>query len=199
MRKLALAAAGLLCALAPVAASAADLYDGRGPSDRRAYVYEDPRYADIYREPRRAETPPPPPGYRPVPPPPSPYAYRVEPPRYVDPPRYSEAPRYAPPPRYVEPHRHAEPEARYARPEHCTDKEEIRSRLIEGGWRDFHDPQVRGPAAFIKARRANGDLYELRVDRCTGEVTFAQFLERGREYGPYAYDDLPPPRWRRSY
>lgn len=189
MKKLALAAS-LLCALAADGARAADLDDGVGPADRRAYVYEDPRYADIYREPRRAEPPPPPPPYtyRPAPPPaPAPYAYRAEPPRYVDPPRYGE------------PSRYAGPAPRYGRPEHCAAKDEIRQRLIDGGWRDFHDPEVRGPMALIKARRASGDLYELRVDRCTGEVVSTQFIERGRAVGPYAFDDLPPPRWRRPY
>lgn len=189
MKKLALAAS-LSCALAAGEVRAADLHDGADPSDRRAYVYEDPRYADIYREPRRAEPPPPPYAYRPVPSPvapPPPYVHRAEPPRYTDPPRYSEPPRYG------------EVDPRYRRPEHCAAKDDIRQRLIDGGWRDFHDPQVRGPMALIKARRASGDLYELRVDRCTGEVVFAQFLERGRVIGPYAFDDLPPPRWRRPY
>src|SRR5262245_32152763 len=97
MRKLALAA-GLLCVLAPAGAWAADLDgDDVGPPERRSYSYEDPRYSDMYGEPRRL--PPPDYGYRPAPvPPPGPYAYRHEP-------RFAE-----PPPRYVEPPRYAGPE-----------------------------------------------------------------------------------------
>lgn len=187
-------AAGLVCVLASTGAWAADLDDDGGSADRRSYVYEDPRYADIYREPRRLEPPPPDYRYRPLPPPaPAPYAYRPEPPRYSEPPpRYVEPPRYVPPPRYAESDR-----SPYGRPEDCARKDDIRQRLIDGGWRDFHDPRVHGPVADIKARRANGDLYDLRVNRCSGEVEHARKLESGRRpIGPYAYDDLRP-GWRR--
>jgi hypothetical protein len=186
MKKLAFAA--VLCALVPAGAQAADLGDYSGPGDPRGYAYEDPRYSDRYDEPRIAPPPPLPYGYR-APPPPvaGPYAYRPEP-RYVEPPRYAE------PPRYTEP-----APGRYDRSSGCAGKEAIRERLISAGWRDFHDPVVDGPFAYIKARRPYGDLFELRVSRCSGEVVNAQLVGPGRTYGPYAYEDDHRPRGRRPF
>lgn len=79
-------------------------------------------------------------------------------------PRYSEAPR---------------------RPA-CVSRAEVEHRLVVEGWRDFSDPERRGELGIFKARRPNGRLYELSVDRCSGEIVDAHPLDRG-VYGPYAY------------
>jgi len=40
-------------------------------------------------------------------------------------------------------------------------------------------------------------LFELTIERCSGEIVDARPLEP-RRYGPYAYD-YPPRRWERAY
>ena len=170
---LALAASTLL--LSP-AALAADIYDGYGP--RTSSPYDDPRYGDVYSHPA----------------PPQRYAE----PRYVDPPRYVE-------PRYEERHGYQDeplpaPRNRYGylepmRPRHeyrpepqqstCLPHGEIRRSLINEGWRDFRDLELRGEVAVVQARRPNGQLYALKVDRCSGEIVHARPLDDGRV--PYAY------------
>jgi hypothetical protein len=172
MRKLAVAA--IVCALAPAGAQAADLGGYYGGDEPRGYSYEEPRYPDRYDEPRFTPPPPPTYGYRAPPPVAGPYAYR-------------------PAPGYVEPDTW-----RYDR-SGCAGKDAIRDRLVSAGWRDFHDPVVEGPFANLKARRANGDVYMLRVSRCSGEVVHTQFIRPGRTFGPYAYGEDYRPRWRRPF
>jgi hypothetical protein len=175
-----LLSAGILAAFAIAGAAparAADL-DYRGPADRWSSAYEDPRYADIYGPPPHHYGGPLA-GYdRPAPPPiPPGYVYRD---RGYDPyaPRYTELPR--PPLPYRE---------------GCLPKAEIKHRLLADGWRDFHDLERVGDIAEVNARRPNGDLYFLRIDRCTGDIVSSRLLERG--YGPYAHDGAS--RWGRPY
>ena len=160
---------GAIALLAPVAASAADL-DG----DRRAEEpYDDPRYADMYADP-----PPPP--------------HRYGEPRYADPrdtyppstrdqgylapmqppPRYSQAPSYE---------------------RECLPRREIHARLRAEGWRDFHDIDIRGQTAYVKAQRPSGEVYDLEVDRCTGGIVTAKRLG-GYPERPYAWRE--PQRYR---
>lgn len=178
--KPALLSAGVLAAALSVGASqgrAADLDYGPLPSDRYSSAYEDPRYRDIYGSgpttyDQRYYQPAPPPG--PVPP------------GYV----YGNGPGY-PPPRYAE----AYPDDRRA--DGCLPRSEIRRRLVNEGWRDFHDLEFRDESAVVRARRPSGDLYRLKVDRCTGDIIKAALIERSN-YGPYAYDQGPR-RYERPY
>lgn len=125
------------------------------------------------------------------------YSSAYEDPRYAD--IYGRAPAPVPPGYVYRDHRYAEPlPPRFAyedapRPG-CIPREEIKRRLVGEGWRDFYDLELRGDQAKVKARRPSGDLYVLRVDRCTGEIANARLLERG-SHGPYAYDD----RYTRRY
>jgi hypothetical protein len=168
-----LAAAGTT---GPVA-KAADLDEGP-PPDRYGSVYDDPRYADIYRQPER------PPAYA-VPPPP--YAGPVPRERvYRD---NEEAPPYARP-RYS--YRDAPPGYGAA----CVPREVVRERLTRHGWHDFHDGALQGNVAVVRARRPSGRLFELTIERCSGEIVSAYPLE-SRVYGPYAYGARP--WWQRSY
>lgn len=122
-----------------------------------------------------------------------------------DDPRYSDiykdpAPRYATPyqPReYLPPYapRFREP-ARY--PDYsyygngCVPRYEVKERLLRQGWHAFTDLELRGEVAFVRARRANGRLYELQVDRCSGSVIEA----RAAGYpGAYAWGPRNGYRW----
>lgn len=181
MTKLTLTAGVLAAALAAGAgAQAADLDYGRVPTDRYSSAYEDPRYRDLYApapEPYAYEY-----RYKTVPPPapvPPAYVYRDHPAPYRDhrDQRYSQ---------YDEPVQNG-----------CVPRDEIKRRMISEGWRDFHDLELRQNVAKIRARRPSGDLYDLKVDRCTGEIIHSQILKRG-SYGPYASDDSPR-RWERYY
>jgi hypothetical protein len=69
----------------------------------------------------------------------------------------------------------------------CVRSEQVREQLTEMGWRDFHAGQpVNGQVVTLRARRPNGRLFELTLDRCSGHIVQAQALEP-RPLGPYAY------------
>jgi hypothetical protein len=69
----------------------------------------------------------------------------------------------------------------------CASHHEIRRDLTEQGWSEFTDIELRGTTALIEARRPNGNLYQLKIDRCTGEIQNAQRL--GDQRRPYAWRD----------
>lgn len=170
MKRLLLSAGLLAAAFAAGAgpASAADLDYGRYPTDRYSSAYEDPRYRDLYAPEPRPYAPP----YaeyrytHPVPPVPPGYVYRD-----VDRYAYRDGPA---------------DDWRYNR-NGCLPREEIKGRLVGEGWRDFHDLDLRGDVARVNARRPNGDLYALKIDRCSGEIVSSRFIARGGRV-PYAYD-----------
>ena len=150
-------------------AFAADIGDRYEP--RAAQPYDDPRYGDVYRHP-------PPPRYA---------EPRYEEPRYQSPPRESWEPReprnrhgYLAPmnPPYASYH-----DDRYD--PRCVPRAEIKRGLVNDGWRDFHELEFQGHLALINARRPNGQLYALKIDRCSGEIVRARPLEER----PYAYRD----------
>lgn len=180
-------AAGLLAAAAASGAQAADLYDGP-PPDRYGSAYDDPRYADIYKYPK-------------------PPAYAVPAPRpylgpYAGPPIprervYREDEDYYDRGRYDGPRRHSYLDPRRAYAGHCLPREAIKEQLLRHGWHDFHDGDVRGDIATVRARRPSGRLFALAIDRCTGEIVNADPLEP-RRFGPYAYGPEPR-RWNRAY
>ena len=174
--------AGLLAAALTTSATsalAADLEYGRTPNERFSSAYEDPRYRELYgpesHSSRETHT------YR------EQHTYRTDPhpptpPGYVY--RDSDAYRPYPIPRPVpRPYGYAEPGERHAG--HCLPRGEIRRRLVDDGWREFQDLEVHPDVARVQARRPSGDLYQLKVDRCTGEVIKARLIARGG-YGPYA-------------
>jgi hypothetical protein len=175
-----LAAAFLVSAMP---AAAADLdYRYVPPPDRHGSAYEDPRYRDIYGpEPSR------------------PYAYAP----HAAEPRYEERAPLPPPgpvpPGYVYGERQSERYGaeRYAsrfprdEPRHvdgCLRPGEIKRRLHEDGWSEFRDVDANGRVARIRARRANGDLFALRLDRCTGDILKTVLIGRDGA-GPYASRD----------
>ena len=162
-------------------ATAADLDSGYPVGS----AYDDPRYSDIYRHPA-----PPPPRYAAPYPPPT--VYRQD--------------NYATPP-YVPPHQQHgyrqdgyrqdgyrqdgyRQEGRYAGD--CLPRDTVRARLEQRGWYDFHDPQVTGNVVHIRARRDNGRLYDVTLDRCSGQVMGAEAIRERSAQAPLAPVPLPP-------
>lgn len=130
-----------------------------------ASPYDDPRYGDVYRHP---------------PPPPRPYVDRYGAP-------HAPAP---PPPPYA--YRDAPPRGE---PYGCVPREVARAALERQGWMDFHNLQLAGQYVHLRARRPNGAVFELTLDRCSGQVLDRRFVsaappayawrERGRDYRGY--------------
>jgi hypothetical protein len=114
----------------------------------RTSADEDPRYADIYGYPEPA---------RPLGPPRREYLAPM-PPAYFDGPRYDG-------------HR------RHSGTTACASHHDIRRDLTEQGWSQFQDVELRGTTALIEARRPNGHFYQLKIDRCSGEILNAERLE----------------------
>lgn len=168
--KLVVAAVAALGLAGAMPATAADL-DDRYPTGA---AYDDPRYSDIYRHP--------------VPPPAPPRHYAAP---YQPLPGYRDERYAAPPPPYVEPG----PRYQYQRDGRqgagCLPQHAIHDRLARHGWQDFHDPQVEGKVAHVRARRPNGRLFDLTVDRCSGEVLHAEVIDprSAQAPAPYYRDD----------
>jgi hypothetical protein len=115
---------------------------------------------------------------------------------------YQNEPRPAPR-RYVEPYRSERYDDeryygdrdvyRYDRPQRysrhdgrgCLPRQEILRRLHENGWRDLHDAQPRGDVAAVTARRPDGLVYRLRVDRCSGVIVSARLVDHGQRWQSY--------------
>ena len=180
-RKFIIAVVAAAAALTAVPVLAADL----GYSLKDQPYDEDPRYSDIYRHPA-----PPPPRYAAPYPPPT--VYRQD--------------NYATPP-YVPPHQQHgyrqdgyrqdgyrqdgyRQEGRYAGD--CLPRDTVRARLEQRGWYDFHDPQVTGNVVHIRARRDNGRLYDVTLDRCSGQVMGAEAIRERSAQAPLAPVPLPP-------
>jgi hypothetical protein len=198
-RAVALAATALAVTAVPLAA--ADLDDVEPPR-RFGSPYDDPRYADLYgdaplvapRPERRYALPYPPhrphPDYDPRP------AYGYAQPPIPRVPVYRDEPA---PRRYVD----LEPRSPrddygygYGRAPGCLGKDAVRWQLERQGWQGFHDPRVVDrDVAWVKARRPSGRLFQLQLDRCSGEILAARPLEP--RYGsPYAdYDGRPRYRY----
>lgn len=151
----------------PVAAvQAADIDHAAPPYDpyasRYGSPYDDPRYRDMY------EHPAPPPRYA------APYRPRSYRDNYLAP--MDSAPRFDDPQR-----------RQYSsQSDYCIPRGEAKRRLVADGWSDFHERELRGEVVLVRARRPSGRLFELRVDRCTGEILRADPLGR-----PYAEEVRP--------
>jgi len=174
IRSFVIAATATLGLAVALPAHAADLDNGYRPEKPYAGgPYDDPRYGDIYRVPT------PPPRYAaPYPP------YRDE--RYVPPgpPPYAGPPPGSPP--YAGPPPRLRYEERYGAA--CLPREAIREQLASRGWGDLHGVQVDGPVTHVRARRPSGRLFELTLDRCSGQVLQVEPVDHrsadARGWGP---------------
>lgn len=79
----------------------------------------------------------------------------------------------------------------YRRHDGCTPREIIRERLVDQGWRDFHNADPRGAYVVVEARRPSGRAFHLRIDRCTGDIVLARPLEPRHRYWRSRWDE----RW----
>lgn len=164
----------IVWAAAVVAAVAASAHHARaadleyGPRDRYSSPYDDPRYRDLYGDSRRYTE-----------------RYRYEE-RSYRPPYNGYRDDDLPERRYAEDYRYGTA---------CLPRHEVRRRLRDQGWNDFHDIELRTDVALLRARRYSGELYDLKIDRCTGAVVHARPLDRFVP-GPFAYG---PRRWHRPY
>jgi hypothetical protein len=156
-------AAALAVAMSTGAAFAADLDDDGPRWDKRGSAYNDPRYADTYKYPDRPRPP---------------YAGKYPPPPHAGY-RDDDDDDYGPPPRRFS---YADRGLAYREP--CVPRAEIKHRLLSAGWHDFHDPDLRGDLASVRARRPSGRLFDLTIDRCTGEIVNARPLQPRPFFGP---------------
>jgi len=70
---------------------------------------------------------------------------------------------------------------RWTGAQHCIPKRRLRRQLRRAGWRGFRRGRVRGNIGYMVARqRGTGEIYELAVDRCTGEVISASCVGNAR-------------------
>jgi hypothetical protein len=183
-------AAGLLAAAVAPQALAADLDDGEPPPPPS---WKAPSWKDgAYGYPPKSIAPPP--GY-----------YEDE---EDDGRPYSKKYSYDGPP-YKKYHDHPykkyeddddDPPApkKYGMPPHkssCVRSEQVRDQLTSMGWRDFHAGKALSQGEVtLRARRPSGQLYELRLDRCSGEILYARPLEHSPLQPPY-YGYKRPPNW----
>ena len=66
-------------------------------------------------------------------------------------------------------------------------REAVRDRLLSEGWGDFRAFEPRGRVVMVQARRPSGRLFDLTIDRCSGEVVDARPVFGPRvEPGAYA-------------
>lgn len=72
----------------------------------------------------------------------------------------------------------------------CVQSEQVRQRLSDRGWHDFHAGQQQGEVVTLRARRPSGRLFELTLHRCSGELVEARPLEP-RPFGPFAFNRPP--------
>jgi hypothetical protein len=71
-------------------------------------------------------------------------------------------------------------------------REVARDRLRAAGWRGFYAVEPRDDVVLVKARRPSGRLFDLTIDRCSGEVVDAKPIY-GRRYG--GFDGGPRRYW----
>lgn len=69
----------------------------------------------------------------------------------------------------------------------CVPRHLIRRDLKDQGWHGFHALQVRHNYILLKAQRPSGRVFDLKVDRCTGHIVNAKACDAAN-YGRYAYD-----------
>jgi len=113
-----------------------------------------------------------------APPPPPPYRAEVPPPHRGSLKDQGYGENVPPPPRYEE-------RRQARRDDGCVPQRAIERRLIADGWGDFRNGEPAGKFVRLEARRPSGALYDLTLDRCTGDIVAAR-LRNGPIYGRYA-------------
>lgn len=75
----------------------------------------------------------------------------------------------------------------------CLPRHELRDRLRAEGWRDLYGFEPRGRVVLMQARGPSGRLYDLTIDRCSGEVIDSRSLDYSGFDDYYAQE--PRRRW----
>ena len=57
-------------------------------------------------------------------------------------------------------------------------RRQIRHNLRRQGWFDFHNMKIRRGVIKINAQRADGCIFRLRIDRCTGAILRKRLVSR---------------------
>lgn len=70
----------------------------------------------------------------------------------------------------------------------CLPRHAIRQRLRDDGWRDINRIDVRGGYVTLQAERPNGRVFDLKVDRCNGDIVDSRTTREG-VYGEYRERD----------
>lgn len=141
-----LAGFGLSLCMAGPAAIAADLF-ATGPG--AGSPYDDPRYAYLYGRDDVS--------------PPTGWSRRPPPPRYDDERLYPPRRARRPPPSW--------------RTGYCTSRRVVKRRLAAGGWFHFKRAEiVDRHFVGVDAKHADGGVYRLTIDRCTGNVVDARLI-----------------------
>lgn len=79
----------------------------------------------------------------------------------------------------------------------CIPREAARDRLRAAGWHGFHAIEPHDRVVLVKASRPSGRMFDLTIDRCSGDVVDARPIY-GARLGPFAGG--PPRRyWSRPY
>jgi hypothetical protein len=71
--------------------------------------------------------------------------------------------------------------------EACVPRYVARDRLHAAGWYEFRDLEPRGELLYAEARSRSGRLFELTINRCSGEIVDARALDLGRDYAYGGY------------
>jgi len=74
----------------------------------------------------------------------------------------------------------------FGRPNDCLRPRQIRGNLQSQGWWDFHGLRRVGEHIVVRARRPNGAVYQLRIERCSGRVAAARPLNGNGGYRLWA-------------
>lgn len=80
----------------------------------------------------------------------------------------------------------------------CAPRHVVRNRLERDGWVDFNNADPRGPIVVVEARRRHsGRPFQLRIDRCSGEIVRADPIGPPRYERARRWRDYGESRWHR--
>jgi hypothetical protein len=75
-----------------------------------------------------------------------------------------------------------------AREYDCVTRRQVRHRLRRQGWFAFRGLEPKGRVLLVQARGRSGGLFDLTIDRCSGEVIEVRQLEGRRYDDRYAHE-----------
>ena len=75
----------------------------------------------------------------------------------------------------------------------CLPSRVVRGQLERRGWFEFHDVDARSGVVHMRARRGDGRLFDLSLDRCNGQLLEARPVERRAAQADDWHSRPPPP------